>query len=101
VRRPIVPDYCTHNAHMYYLLLSGLSQRTHFIEQMRRAGVGTDFHYVPLHSAPAGLKYGRAATTMEVTDTTASSLVRLPVWVGLESEQDRVIDAALSALESG
>jgi len=100
VRRPIVPDYCTHNAHMYYLLLPGLEERTRFIDQMRLAGVGAVFHYVPLHSAPAGLRYGRTATTMRITDSTSESLVRLPIWVGLEPKQCHVIEAATRALEA-
>ena len=61
VRRPVVPEHCGHNAHMYYLLLRGLEQRTAFIEAMKAKGVGAVFHYIPLHSSPAGQRFGRAA----------------------------------------
>jgi dTDP-4-amino-4,6-dideoxygalactose transaminase len=100
VRRPVVPPDCTHNAHMYYLLLPDLDARTRFIALMREAGTGCVFHYVPLHSSPAGLRYGRRATEMRVTDGVSDRLVRLPLWLGLEPEQDRVIEQALAALES-
>lgn len=81
VRRPVIPAHCTHNAHMYYLLLPDLPARTAFIEHLKQAGVGAVFHYIPLHSSPAGRKFGRAATTMSVTDDTSDRLVRLPLWL--------------------
>ena len=84
VRRPAVPEGCEHNAHMYYLLLKDLATRTAFIDMMRRQGINCVFHYVPLHSSPAGKKYGRAVGDMAVTDDLADRLVRLPMWVGLE-----------------
>jgi dTDP-4-amino-4,6-dideoxygalactose transaminase len=58
------------------------------------------FHYVPLHSSPAGRRYGRCATEMRVTDAAGDRLVRLPLWLGLEPEQDRVIEQALATLDS-
>lgn len=93
LRRPIVPAHCTHNAHMYYLLLPTLAQRTAFIAGMKERGVGTVFHYVPLHSAPAGLRYARTHGGMEVTDDISSRLVRMPLWVGLEDHMDTVLAA--------
>jgi dTDP-4-amino-4,6-dideoxygalactose transaminase len=99
LRRPIVPTHCQHNAHMYYLLLPTLQARTRFIEQMNDAGVHCVFHYVPLHSSPAGRAYGRADAPLPVTDSASERLVRLPLWLGLESHQERVIEAALRALE--
>ena len=98
VRRPIVPAHCTHNAHMYYLLLPDLAARTAFIDHLKQAGIGAVFHYIPLHSSPAGRKYGRAAMSMAATDATSDRLVRLPLWVGLEDQQHRVIDVARHAL---
>jgi dTDP-4-amino-4,6-dideoxygalactose transaminase len=94
LRRPIVPDACTHNAHMYYLLLRGLEQRTYFIERMKSAGIGTVFHYIPLHSSPAGQRYGRAYGQLNHTDTVSDRLVRLPLWIGLEEQQDYVLQTA-------
>jgi dTDP-4-amino-4,6-dideoxygalactose transaminase len=94
VRRPIVPANCTHNAHMYYLLLSDLNARTYFIESMRGAGIGTVFHYVPLHSSPAGIRYGRRGSELSVTDAMSDRLVRLPLWIGIEEHLDVVMDTS-------
>jgi dTDP-4-amino-4,6-dideoxygalactose transaminase len=99
LRRPIVPAHCQHNAHMYYLLLPSLEARTGFIAQMQEAGIHCVFHYVPLHSAPAGRSFGRAEGALPVTDSASERLVRLPLWLGLEAHQDRVIEAALRAVE--
>lgn len=98
LRRPVVPEHCGHNAHMYYLILPSLQKRTAFIEQMRERGINCVFHYVPLHSAPAGQKNGRTHGDMEVTIDLSDRLVRLPLWLGLEDDQSRVISAALSVL---
>ncbi len=93
VRRPIVPAACDHNAHMYYLLLRDLEARTQFLDSMKNAGISCVFHYVPLHSSPAGKKYGRAAGDMVVTNDLADRLVRLPLWVNLHRDSSRVISA--------
>lgn len=100
IRRPVVPSDCVHNAHMYYLLMPDLDTRTRFIECMAAAGVGCVFHYVPLHSSPAGREFCRCATGMAVTDSAGDRLVRLPLWLGLEPDQDHVIEQALAVLES-
>jgi dTDP-4-amino-4,6-dideoxygalactose transaminase len=95
LRRPVVAEDCTHNAHMYYLLLPRLEERTAFIEHMKERGIQCAFHYVPLHSSPRGRSVGRASGALPVTDDVADRLVRMPLWVGLEDHQERVIDAAL------
>ncbi len=100
VRRPIVPAHCEHNAHMYYLLLPNLPARTAFIDSLKAKGVHSVFHYVPLHSAPAGLKYGRVSGSMLQTDNLSDRLVRLPMWNDLGSDQDKVIEATLAAARS-
>lgn len=94
LRRPIVPAHCEHNAHMYYLLLPTLQQRTAFIAGMKERGVGTVFHYIPLHSSPAGLRYARAHGELNVTDNISDRLVRMPLWAGLEEHMDTVLQAA-------
>jgi dTDP-4-amino-4,6-dideoxygalactose transaminase len=94
-RRPMIAAGCTHNAHMYYLLLPGLDERTAFIKHMKALGIQCVFHYVPLHSSPRGRLVGRASGAMTVTDEVADRLVRLPLWLGLAEHQDRVIDAVL------
>lgn len=98
VRRPVIPDGCGHNAHLYYLLLRDLDDRTAFIEGMNRAGVCCVFHYVPLHSSPRGREVGRMSGDLAVTDDLANRLVRLPLWLGLEEEQDQVIEVAKQVL---
>ncbi len=99
VRRPIVPDGCRHNAHMYYLLLPDLASRTRLIEELRLLGIGAVFHYVPLHSAPAGKRFGRTHETLAVTDAISDRLVRLPLWIGLESRLDEVIERVFEILD--
>ena len=98
VRRPIVPRDCEHNAHMYYLLLPSLEARGKFIDALHSQGVNTVFHYVPLHSSPAGQKYGRTAGPMQRTDELSDRLVRLPLWSDLGTQQSAVIDAVRAAI---
>jgi len=86
IRRPVVPAHCAHNAHMYYLLLPSLQARQAVIRHMREAGVSPVFHYVPLHSSPAGRRFGRAATAMPHTDGLADRLLRLPLWIGVDRD---------------
>jgi dTDP-4-amino-4,6-dideoxygalactose transaminase len=100
VRRPVIPEGCTNNAHMYYLLLSDLDQRTSFISQLKAEGIQCVFHYVPLHSAPVGRSCGRAVGDMANTDSLANRLVRLPLWLGLEEQQPAVIDRIRAAIRS-
>jgi dTDP-4-amino-4,6-dideoxygalactose transaminase len=92
VRRPIVPAHCTHNAHMYYLLLNSLEQRTAFIERLKQEGIHCVFHYVPLHSSPQGQRCGRAVGNMKNTLQLSDRLVRLPLWLGIEDQLPIVIE---------
>jgi dTDP-4-amino-4,6-dideoxygalactose transaminase len=93
LRRPIVPAHCRHNAHMYYLLLPDLEQRTSFIGALKARDIHPVFHYIPLHSAPAGRRYARTHGTMDITDATSDRLVRLPLWLP-DMDQATIIDAA-------
>jgi dTDP-4-amino-4,6-dideoxygalactose transaminase len=83
--RPVVPSGCTHNAHIYFLVFNCPDHRDFYIEQMRRVNIHCVFHYVPLHSSPAGKKFGRCVGMMRNTDAISKRLVRLPVWPGLET----------------
>lgn len=89
LRRPVIPDSCIHNAHMYYILLDSLETRTRLISHLKEEGVNAVFHYVPLHSAPSGRQYGRVSGDMNNTEDIFNRLLRLPLWVGME---DRVKD---------
>ena len=84
LRRPILPAECQHNAHMYYLLVENLNVRTALIQYLKEKGVHAVFHYVPLHSSPSGVRYGRANDELPVTDSISDRLLRLPLFVGLE-----------------
>ncbi|WP_043751195.1 dTDP-4-amino-4,6-dideoxygalactose transaminase [Imhoffiella purpurea] len=101
VRLPIIPDSCGHNAHMYYLLLQSLKDREIFIELMKEREIQCVFHYVPLHTSPQGQAVSRVDGRLEVTEDLANRLVRLPLWLGLEEHQDRVIDAVAGSLRLG
>jgi dTDP-4-amino-4,6-dideoxygalactose transaminase len=83
---------------MYYLLLPSLEHRSDFIRNMKQRGVGTVFHYIPLHSAPAGMRFGRTHGELTVTDSLSARLVRMPLWVGLEQSMGEVLEAADAAL---
>jgi dTDP-4-amino-4,6-dideoxygalactose transaminase len=100
VRRPVVADRGAHNAHLYYLLLRDLQDRTAFIEAMKQAEINCVFHYVPLHTAPYGRLSGRAAGPLPVTTEVADRLVRLPLWLGLEEHLEYVIGALTGYLKS-
>ncbi len=101
VRRPIIPADCGHNAHLYYLLLRDLDDRTRFIAEMQQAEIGCVFHYVPLHSAPQGRAAGRHVGVLPVTCGAADRLVRLPLWLGLEQQEEWVIEEAYRVLAEG
>lgn len=96
-QRPVSPAHCVHNAHMYQVLLPRGTNRTQVLTELRDAGVGAVSHYVPLHSSPAGQRYGRQHGVLSVTDDVSSRLVRLPMWIGLtEDDQDYVVQTFAS-----
>lgn len=97
VSLPVVPEGCVHNAHMYYMKLRDLDERSQFISHMTERGVQAVFHYIPLHSAPAGKKFGRFSGLDEATTRDSERLVRLPLYYGMsEEDKDTVIRAATS-----
>lgn len=85
IRRPVTHAHSEHNAHMYYLLLPDVSARSDFINSMKEQNIATVFHYIPLHSTPTGRVLGRVHGEMTNTEALSERLVRLPLWVGLES----------------
>ena len=96
VELPTVPQGCVHNAHMFYLKVADLAERTAFIDHLKGRGVMAVFHYVPLHSSPAGLRYGRFAGADEFPTRESDRLVRLPLYYGLaEKDRETVVEAVL------
>ena len=94
VARPTIPEGCVHNAHMYYLKCKTLGERTALIKFLRERDVQAVFHYVPLHSAPAGQKFGRFDGADVYTTADSDRLVRLPMYYGLTREdREQVISA--------
>lgn len=84
---PVIPEGCVHNAHMFYIKTRDVEERTAFIAHMKANDILTVFHYVPLHSAPAGLKFGRFHGEDEYTTKESDRLVRLPLYFDLSLEQ--------------
>lgn len=96
IELPIIPNNCIHNAHMFYIKCKDLDDRTTFIARMREMDIGCVFHYIPLHSAPAGKKFGRFDGEDKYTTFESERLVRLPLYYGMYKEtQQTVIDAVL------
>lgn len=94
LRRPVVSAGLQHNAHMYYLLLPDTHARDAALKGLERSGVAAVFHYIPLHSSPAGKRLGRSVGALSVTEDVSGRLLRLPLWVGMSDEQvDHVIDS--------
>lgn len=94
---PTIPEGCEHNAHMFYVKLKDLSQRTDFIAFLKGRGVQASFHYVPLHSSPAGERFGRFDGIDEFTTKESDRLVRLPMYYAMsEADRRHVIDSVLA-----
>jgi len=99
IRRPFIPANCRHNAHMYYLRFNNLDIRTKFITYMKHNDIMCVFHYIPLHSSPAGQKYGKTAGKMDITDNVSETLVRLPLFYSMDlMTQNKVIEKTIQFL---
>jgi dTDP-4-amino-4,6-dideoxygalactose transaminase len=98
-RRPVVPAAARHNGHIYHLLIPDAASRQSLLGQLARDGIGATFHYVPLHTSPAGRKYGRTSGSLATTEDVARRMVRLPLHLSLtERDQGKVIDSVMRAL---
>ena len=93
IELPVIPEGCTHNAHMYYIKTAGLAERSALIAHMKERGILTVFHYVPLHTAPAGMRFGRFHGEDVYTTAESERLLRLPMYYGLtDGEIDEVVE---------
>ncbi len=91
IRGPVIPPECGHNAHLFYVLLPLPAHRNEVLADLNARGVNAVFHYVPLHSSPAGQRYGRATGSMNVTDDVSARLIRLPLWVGMPDDAPQLV----------
>lgn len=98
LRRPVIPEECVHNAHLYYILLAPGMERQKVLGALKGNGIEAVFHYVPLHTAPAGRKYARVGSRLNLTEVLASRLIRLPLYCEISTEeQDKVCDTLKKA----
>lgn len=102
IELPAIPDGCVHNAHMFWVKCRDLEERTRFIGFLRENGVMAVFHYIPLHSAPAGMRFGRFEGVDKYTTKESERLVRLPLYYGLTpQDREKVIDTVKHFFEEG
>lgn len=100
LRRPIIPECCEHNAHMYYIIVAKDINRQKVLDGLKQNGIFAVFHYVPLHSAPAGKRFGRVHGSLEQTQDLSARLIRLPLYHDLDEQtQDTVIATLTNLLE--
>ena len=93
LRRPTVPGECQQNGHLYYILLAPGIDHGMVLGKLKDAQINAVFHYVPLHSSPAGRRFGRQSGDLSLTTSLSERLIRLPMWIGLsETQQQRVCD---------
>lgn len=98
LRRPIIPNDCQQNGHMYYVLLNPAIDRQKVLADFKNAQIMAPFHYIPLHSSPAGKQLGRFHGSMEVTDAASEQLLRLPLWYSISKEEQERVVAVLAKL---
>lgn len=102
IELPAIPDGCVHNAHMFWVKCRDLEERTRFIRFLKDKGVMAVFHYIPLHSAPAGMRFGRFEGVDKYTTKESERLVRLPLYYGLTpQDREKVIDTVKHFFEEG
>ena len=100
IELPVVPADCVHNAHLFRVLLPRHVPRHEVLATLNERGVNAVFHYVPLHSAPAGRRFGTTSGSMDVTDDCSGRLVRLPLWVGMDAGVPSTVIGELAAAVS-
>lgn len=98
IRKPIIPKECEHNGHLYHLLLNKRYDRDAVLQKLKERGINAVFHYQPLHSSPAGKKYGKFTRPLPVTEDITQRLIRLPLWIGFD-QHDLVHEAIKEILK--
>lgn len=96
VKLPVIPEECKHNAHMFYLKCKNLEERTEFISFLKERDIIPTFHYIPLHSSPAGMRFGRFDGKDEFTSSESDKLVRLPMYYNMQVEDRNQVIAAVN-----
>ena len=86
VQAPYIPDMCEHNGHIYYIKCAGIEQRTALIAHLKSEGISSVFHYIPLHTSKAGLKYGRFCGEDKHTTAESKKILRLPMYYGIKAK---------------
>ena len=99
IEQPYVPEECSHNAHMYYIKVRDIQVRTRLIAYLREKGICSVFHYVPLHSAPAGQKFGRFSGEDVYTTKESERLLRLPMFYNLDMEDVKYITDTIASFD--
>ena len=100
LRSPVVPVECQHNAHMYYVILPTAHLRNELLEALKQLNIGAIFHYIPLHSSPAGMRFGRVHGRMDNTDSLSGRLLRMPMYNYIEDIKiQRVIESVTSLVK--
>jgi len=92
---PTIPNNCTHNAHMFYIKVKNFTQRTELLEYLKQNNIYAVFHYIPLHSATAGVKFGKFNGVDKFTTSQSEQLIRLPLYYSLQEHQIKVIVEAV------
>lgn len=98
LKRPVIPEGCEHNGHIYYIVLPSEDYRDAIMDHLNQNGIQGIFHYVPLHSSPAGMKFGEVREQLPVTEEYSKRLLRLPLWVELE---ESVISKIVNQIQLG
>jgi len=96
LRRPFIPNYCQHNAHMYYIIVRDLESRSHLINHLKSQGINSVFHYIPLHNSPAGKRYSRSYGQLHNTEKISEQLLRLPLFPDLSLDQVEAVVSSIS-----
>ncbi|MDE7283997.1 MAG: DegT/DnrJ/EryC1/StrS family aminotransferase, partial [Lachnospiraceae bacterium] len=101
IELPFIPEYCSHNAHMFYIKTKDMEERSRLIDFLKARDVMAVFHYVPLHSAPAGIKFGRFHGEDKYTTKESDRLLRLPLFYKLTADEVEYITEQIKLFYAG